>query len=174
MSVKLSFINESLRSTGLPGPEALSIIAFISTVHAVAFYTELRSYVYFRAFLLYNKAVIVNMINQKGCDSMKLIYVIVRNIDSGDVTQALNKQGFYVTKLASTGGFLREGNTTLMIGTDAEKVDEVIKIVKDTCGPRKQIISNPIGPGEYAAMNVVVNVGGATIFVTEVDRFEKL
>lgn len=112
--------------------------------------------------------------NQKGCDPMKLIYVIVRNIDSGDVTQALNKQGFYVTKLASTGGFLREGNTTLMIGTDADKVEEVIDIVKNTCGPRKQIISNPIGPGEYAAMNVVVNVGGATIFVTEVDRFEKI
>jgi uncharacterized protein YaaQ len=112
--------------------------------------------------------------NQKGCDPMKLIYVIVRNIDSGDVTHALNKQGFYVTKLASTGGFLREGNTTLMIGTDADKVEEVIDIVKNTCGPRKQIISNPIGPGEYAAMNVVVNVGGATIFVTEVDRFEKI
>lgn len=105
---------------------------------------------------------------------MKLIYVIVRNIDSGDVTAGLNKAGYYVTKLASTGGFLREGNTTLMIGTDEEKVDEVIDIVKKACGPRKQIISNPVGTGEYTSMNVVVNVGGATIFVTEVDRFEKI
>lgn len=112
--------------------------------------------------------------NLKGCVSMKLIYVIVRNIDSGDVTQALNKKGFYVTKLASTGGFLREGNTTLMIGTDADKVDEVINIVKMECGPRQQIYANPIGAAEYAGINSVVNVGGATIFVMEVDRFEKL
>ncbi|MBH1942076.1 cyclic-di-AMP receptor [Mobilitalea sibirica] len=105
---------------------------------------------------------------------MKLIYVIVRNIDSGDVTAALNKKGFYVTKLASTGGFLREGNTTLMIGTDEEKVDEVIDIVKKECGPRQQIYSNPVGTAEYASINAVVNVGGATIFVMDVDRFEKI
>lgn len=105
---------------------------------------------------------------------MKLIYVIVRNIDSSYVTEALNKKGFYVTKLASTGGFLREGNTTLMIGTDADKVDTVIDIVKKECGPRQQIITNPVGNGEYSAMNMVVNVGGATIFVMDVDRFEKI
>jgi uncharacterized protein YaaQ len=105
---------------------------------------------------------------------MKLIYVIVRNVDSSYVTEALNKKGFYVTKLASTGGFLREGNTTLMIGTDEDKVDEVIDIVKKECGPRQQIISNPVGAIEYASMNVVVNVGGATIFVTDVDRYIKI
>lgn len=105
---------------------------------------------------------------------MKLIYVIVRNIDSGDVIHDLNKEGFYVTKLASTGGFLREGNTTLMIGTDEDKVDKVIELVKTICGPRKQIMSNPVVPGEYVAMNVVVNVGGATIFVMDIDRFEKI
>ena len=105
---------------------------------------------------------------------MKLIYAIVRNVDSGSVIGALNKKGFYVTKLASTGGFLREGNTTLMIGTEEHQVDGVIDIVKKECGPRQQIISNPVGPAEYASMNTVVNVGGATIFVTDVDRFEKI
>jgi len=104
---------------------------------------------------------------------MKLIYVIVRKIDNSYVTDALNKQGFYVTKLASTGGFLREGNTTLMIVTEAEKVDEVINIVKKECGPRQQIISNSVGTGEYASMNVV-NVGGATIFAIDVDHYEKI
>ena len=111
---------------------------------------------------------------RKDGDSMKLIYVIVRNVDSSYVTEALNKSGFYVTKLASTGGFLREGNTTLMIGTDEDKVDLVIDIVKKECGPRQQIISNPVGAVEYASMNVVVNVGGATIFVMDVDRYEKI
>lgn len=105
---------------------------------------------------------------------MKLIYVIVRNVDSSRVMEGLNKKGFYVTKLASTGGFLREGNTTLMIGTEEEKVDEVIDVVKKECGPRQQIISNPVGPAEYTSMQVLVNVGGATIFVMDVDRFEKI
>jgi Uncharacterized protein conserved in bacteria len=105
---------------------------------------------------------------------MKLIYVILRNADSGHVMDSLNKKGIYVTKLASTGGFLREGNTTLMIGTEAEKVDEVIDIVKKECGPRQQIISNTIGNAEFSSMQVVVNVGGATIFVTDVDRFEQI
>jgi len=110
----------------------------------------------------------------KGWDIMKLIYVIVRNVDSGRVTDALNKNGFYVTKLASTGGFLREGNTTLMIGTEEEKVDEVIDLVKKECGPRQQIVSNPVGPAEFSSMQVMVNVGGAIIFVTDVDRFERI
>lgn len=105
---------------------------------------------------------------------MKLIYAIVRSSDSGLVTEALNKKGFYVTKLASTGGFLREGNTTLMIVTEEDKIDNVIDTVKKECGPRQQIISNPVGTAEYAAMNAVVNVGGATIFVTDVERFEKI
>jgi uncharacterized protein YaaQ len=110
----------------------------------------------------------------RGWCSMKLIYAIVRNTDSGYVTEALNKKGYYVTKLASTGGFLREGNTTLMIGTEADKVEQVINIVKKQCGPRRQIITNSVGLPEYASLNTAVNVGGATIFVMEVDRFEKI
>ncbi len=105
---------------------------------------------------------------------MKLIYVIVRNNDSAQVIETLNKKGFYVTKMASTGGFLREGNTTLLIGTDEDKVDEVIEIVKKECGPRQQLYLNNMAPGDYGAMNTVVNVGGATIFVMDVERFEKI
>ena len=105
---------------------------------------------------------------------MKLIYVIVRNVDSGRVTDSLNENGFYVTKLASTGGFLREGNTTLMIGTEEEKVDEVISVVKKECGPRQQIITNPVGSAEFFSTQVMVNVGGAIIFVMDVDRFERI
>ncbi len=105
---------------------------------------------------------------------MKLIYVIIRNVDSSQVMESLNKEGFYVTKLASTGSFLREGNTTLMIGTEEDKVDEVIAVVKKECGPRQQIVSNPIGPADFISTQVVVNVGGATIFVMDVDRFEQI
>ena len=105
---------------------------------------------------------------------MKLIYVIVRNVDSAHVLEELNKKGFYVTKLSSTGGFLREGNTTLMIGTDEDKVDEVIEIVKKEVGPRQQILANPASPPNFNSTQVMVNIGGATIFVTDVDRFERI
>jgi uncharacterized protein YaaQ len=105
---------------------------------------------------------------------MKLIYVIVRNIDSSHVLESLSRKGFYITKLASTGGFLREGNTTLMIGTEEDKVDEVIETVRKECGPRQQILTNPAGPPNFASSQVMVNVGGATIFVMDVDRFERI
>lgn len=105
---------------------------------------------------------------------MKLIYVIVRDVDSGQVMRGLNKKGFYVTKLASTGGFLKEGNTTLMIGTETSKVDEVIEIVKKECGPRQQVVYNPSESVEFTSMQVLVNIGGATIFVMDVERFEQI
>jgi len=125
----------------------------------------------------YSKGIIKFTIDQcnaeKGWGFMKLVYVIVRNNDSSQVIETLNRKGFYVTKMASTGGFLREGNTTLLIGTDEDKLDEVIDIVKKECGPRQQILMNNMSPGDYSAMNSVVNVGGATIFVMDVERFEK-
>ncbi len=105
---------------------------------------------------------------------MKLIYVIVRDVDSGQVMRGLNKKGFYVTKLASTGGFLKEGNTTLMIGTEVAKVDEVVEIVKKECGARQQVAYSPAESAEFASMQVLVNVGGATIFVVDVDRYEQI
>lgn len=108
---------------------------------------------------------------------MKLIYAIVRDEDGGRVMEQLNKNGFSVTKLATTGGFLRSGNTTLIIGTDEEKVDQVINVIKEQCGPRKQIVVNPVpivGVGSYTSYPVSVDVGGATIFVMDVERFEKI
>lgn len=106
---------------------------------------------------------------------MKLVYAIVKDIDSIDVTKKLNKEGYYVTKLASTGGFLREGNTTLMVVTEGKKVDGLIKIIKEECGPSRQvhagsmITSNP----DFAPVNTVVNLGGATIVVVNVESFIK-
>ena len=55
---------------------------------------------------------------------MKLVFAIVSNDDATTVMRELNKEGFQVTKLASTGGFLRVGNVTLLVGTDEEKVEK--------------------------------------------------
>ena len=109
---------------------------------------------------------------------MKLIYAIIRNDNEDDVLAALNKERFQVTKLATTGGFLRKGNVTLMIGTDDDKVDACIDVTRKECGHSQRITVNmPYISGtsmvNYASMPMQVEVGGATIFVVNVDRFEK-
>ena len=57
---------------------------------------------------------------------MKIIYAIVSSDDGTRVTDVLTENHFSVTRLATTGGFLKKGNATLMIGTEAEKVDQAI------------------------------------------------
>jgi len=87
---------------------------------------------------------------------MKLILAIVRDADSDLVTQALTTADFRVTRVASTGGLLRRGMTTLLIGVEAEQVDAAIQVLRKNC--------TPPGEGEKRA----------TIFVVPVDRFEQI
>ena len=81
-----------------------------------------------------------------------------------------------MTRLATTGGFLLAGNTTFLCGTDDEKVDEAIEIVGKHSKKRTQLVPSSASywVGMYSAFPVEVQVGGATIFVTNVERFEKL
>lgn len=111
---------------------------------------------------------------------MKIVYAIVSSDDGNRVTDVLNEKNFGVTKLATTGGFLKKGNSTLMIGTEDDKVDEVIRLIEDTCGKRQKITCNVPSPNiasisaGYMMMPMTVELGGATIFVTAVERFEKI
>lgn len=107
---------------------------------------------------------------------MKIIIAIVSNEDNLKVSSGLTKSGFFVTKLATTGGFLMSGNTTLLIGTQAEKVDEVIEIIGRYSKRRTKVVPSTasFGMDMNASIPVEVSVGGATIFVVNVDRFEKL
>ena len=109
---------------------------------------------------------------------MKLIYARVRHDNQDTVTSALSKCGFSITKLSTTGGFLRKGNVTLMICTEDEKVDKAIEVIKNECGESQKItIDMPFISGvniiNYSTMPMQIEVGGATIFVTDVVRFEK-
>ena len=61
---------------------------------------------------------------------MKLIVAVLRKEDEVDTIAELNKKGFFVTELATTGGFPKEKNTTLLIGTDDHKLDAVLAILK--------------------------------------------
>ena len=74
---------------------------------------------------------------------MKMIFAIVRKEDEGFVIERLNKEKISVTKLSSTGGFLRKGNATLMIGTEDDKVDFVINVIREECSRRQEVMINP-------------------------------
>ncbi len=107
---------------------------------------------------------------------MKMITVIIHDEDSKELLKQLNEKEFGVTKLASTGGFLRSGNTTLLIGVSKEQVEEVLEMIKGTCKTRRQLTTTaPIGANtsNFVVMPLEVTVGGATIFITDVERYEK-
>ena len=91
---------------------------------------------------------------------MKMVLAIINYDDSQDVISSLMKAGFSITKLATTGGFLKAGNVTILIGLDESKLDECFDIIREHSSSRKQIMP--------------VEVGGATVFVLNVERFEKL
>lgn len=106
---------------------------------------------------------------------MKLIFAVVNNDDSHTVSTELTKKGFSATKLASTGGFLMSGNTTFLICTDEPRVDEAIEVIRSHSRRRNQFMPVPTaGQTDAATFPSEVAVGGATVFVTDIERFEKL
>ena len=109
-------------------------------------------------------------------DTMKLVYAIVNSDDAYAVNKALSGAGIRATKLASTGGFLSKGNTTFMICCSNEQVENVIEVCKQYSKKRKQTVpaSAVLERGFSDAEPVEVTIGGATIFVTDIERFEQV
>lgn len=109
---------------------------------------------------------------------MRLVIAMIQDQDVNKLLGVLTEHGYSATKLASTGGFLRQGNTTLLIGVEDEQVTEVTDLIKNTCHSRKQLITPLASVGRtmnnYMPNPVEVLVGGATIFVVEVLNFEKV
>lgn len=89
-------------------------------------------------------------------ENMKLVIAIVRDVDAGPVIEQLVTHGHRVTRVASTGGFLRRGNVTLLIGVEEQHVQPVIDTLKETCSPPE--------PGQHRA----------TIFVVDAPHFEQV
>ena len=106
---------------------------------------------------------------------MKLVVAVVQDQDSNRLSNALTKDGFRATKLASTGGFLRSGNTTFLIGTEDSLVPNVLDLIRDHCRAREQMVA-PVSPlgghaDSYIPYPVEVEVGGATVFVLPIEQF---
>ena len=109
---------------------------------------------------------------------MKLVIAIVQDEDAVRLVGKLMDEGFSATKLATTGGFLRAGNTTLLIGVDEAKLEQCMAVIEKVCKSRKQMAASPTSmsgmSGAYSPYPIEVLVGGATVFVLGVEQFRKL
>jgi len=106
---------------------------------------------------------------------MKMVVSIVHSDDAGRLVEALTQAGYGATTISTTGGFLRQGNSTILVGTEDDKVPNVLQLIQSNCQTRRLLI-NPLPPvmepGEmYMPTPVDVEVGGATVFVLEVTQF---
>ncbi len=109
---------------------------------------------------------------------MKLIIAIVHDEDVHHLIDDLTKEDFRVTKLATTGGFLKAGNTTLLTGVEDNQVDRVIEIIKENCETRSQTVASPTPmagtAGVFIPYPIEIKIGGATIFVVDIEKYLKL
>ena len=109
---------------------------------------------------------------------MKLLIAIVQDADVNFLIDSLTEKGYRITKLSTTGGFLKKGNTTLLIGVEEEKLDEVLEIIEKNCKKRNTTttIINPTGDSSLISSTVPIeiNVGGATIFIIDVEKYIRL
>ncbi len=105
---------------------------------------------------------------------MKMLTAIVNKKDAGALADGLKSKGYMFTEIGSTGGFLRAGNTTIILGVEDSRVDEVLGIIRTYAGKRAQTFPT-YSEGSSAGQSMAqVLIGGATVFITPVDRFEKL
>jgi len=109
---------------------------------------------------------------------VKLIMSIVNTDDARELVRALLRMGHRATIISTTGGFLREGNSTVLSGVEDDQVTSVLEIIRENCHTRIQHVNPPlsaIGPGGFHMPTPMeVKEGGATVFVLDIEHFEKL
>jgi uncharacterized protein YaaQ len=108
---------------------------------------------------------------------LKLVIIIAADSDADRLMKRLIEQGFPATKISSTGGFLHRGSATILSGVDANEVDQVVAMVRAECHARTEYLPVQalpfLGEGSPLSEPVEVRVGGAIVFVVNVERFEK-
>lgn len=108
---------------------------------------------------------------------LKLVIIITSDADADRLMKRLVEQGYPATKVSSTGGFLRRGNATILSGVEADEVEQVVALVRTECHARSEYVpvqTLPLfGEGATPSEPVEVRVGGAIVFVVNVERFEK-
>lgn len=107
---------------------------------------------------------------------MKLIISIVQDVDSEKLTEEITKAGFRVTRMSTTGGFLKSGNSTLLSGVNADEVERYLEVLKNNAKTREvtRTIQTINIPGTAMIPTPIqVKVGGATAFVLNVEDFKR-
>lgn len=105
---------------------------------------------------------------------MRLILAVVDDSDGPALIEAFHRAGLRVTRLASTGGFLLEGNTTLLVGIRDDQVEPALQTIRETCRRRTRLVPQPVVdvPGA-ATLPMEVEVGGAVVWILTVERVER-
>jgi len=107
----------------------------------------------------------------------KLLVIIAATDDVDRLLDRMTAAGYPATKISSTGGFLRRGNATILSGVVAGAVDEVLAIVHAECKPREEYVpvqTLPFPGSLPPGQPLQVRVGGAIVFVMDIQRFEKI
>lgn len=108
---------------------------------------------------------------------MKLAICIVHNRDRGRISDELVKAGFKFTVVGSTGGFLKEGSSTFLIGVEEPEQKALLAIIEQNCKSREQLVNvstfEPTPPGAFMPNPIKVPVGGSVVFILDVEQFHR-
>jgi uncharacterized protein YaaQ len=108
----------------------------------------------------------------------KLCVLIVSDTDANRLMEQMVENGFSATKIGSTGGFLRRGSVTILSGVTEEEMEQLMVLVAEVCHARKEFVPVQtlpfLGDGGFTSEPVEVRVGGAIVFVLDIERFERM
>jgi uncharacterized protein YaaQ len=109
---------------------------------------------------------------------VKLLIAVIQSDDASVLMDALVRHEIGVTRIDTAGGFLRRGNSTIVIGVEADRVDEVLGLIQSNCRTRLEYVTPAMAGAEIGELSAIspieVQVGGATIWITDVDEFVRL
>jgi uncharacterized protein YaaQ len=108
----------------------------------------------------------------------KLCILVVSDTDANQLMEQMVERGFSATKIGSTGGFLRRGSVTILSGVAEEQLEPLLGVVREVCHARKEFVPVQtlpfLGDGGFTSEPVEVRVGGAIVFVLNIERFERV
>lgn len=106
----------------------------------------------------------------------QLFLITVAGEQMSDLTQALNREGFYVTVMDSSGGLIDERLSTLLIGLNHARQAVLLEHIRDKCRTRRRLIPTPLETPSlsFQPMMIEAETGGAVVYVLDVDHFEQL
>jgi len=106
----------------------------------------------------------------------QLVIATTASMQAGPLTERLVRDGFYVTQVNSSGGLLYEATVSLLIGLDKRRLARVLTHIRECCPTRRRFVPTYIEPPVFEAQSMMIeaDVGGAKVYVLDVEYFERL